>query len=77
MAALFSDLSNDEIVKRELTSLAGFLVLRGGRGVAIASAMFQVASHLRLGDAKGYIRPPSAPVDEPQDATEKSLETTS
>ena len=53
--ALFSDLANDEILKRELTSLSGFLVLRGGRGVAIASAMFQVASHLRLGDAKDYM----------------------
>ena len=63
--ALSSDLTNDEILKRELTSLAGFLVLRGGRGVAIASAMFQVASHLQLGDAKDYMRPPSTPTDEP------------
>ena len=63
--ALSSDLTNDEILKRELTSLAGFLVLRGGRGVAIASAMFQVASHLQLGDAKDYVRPPSTPTEEP------------
>ena len=42
------DLQNDELVKRELSNIAGFLVVRGGRLVALGSALFQVARHIKF-----------------------------
>ena len=42
------DLQNDELVKRELSNIAGLLVVRGGRLVALGSALFQVARHIKL-----------------------------
>ena len=42
------DLQNDELVKRELSNIAGLLVVRGGRLVALGSALFQVARHINL-----------------------------
>ena len=44
--SLSDDLVQDEIVKRELTNAAGFLVLKGGRFVALASALFHVVRHI-------------------------------
>ena len=44
--ALSDDLLHDELVKRELLTAAGNLVLNGGRIVALASALFHVASHV-------------------------------
>ena len=41
------DLQNDELVKRELSNIAGLLVVRGGRLVALGSALFQVARHIK------------------------------
>ena len=46
--ALSSDLLQDELVKRELTTAAGYLVLKGGRFVALASALFHVVSHVNF-----------------------------
>ena len=46
---LYQDLKTDEIVKRELSSFAGLLILKGGRLVALASAFFQVAKHVTIG----------------------------
>ena len=45
----YQDLKSDEIVKRELSSFAGLLILKGGRLVALASAFFQVAKHINIG----------------------------
>ena len=45
---LCSDLQNDELVKRELSNIAGLLVVRGGRLVALGSALFQVARHIKF-----------------------------
>ena len=42
------DLQNDELVKRELSNIAGLLVVRGGRLVALGSALFQVARHIKF-----------------------------
>ena len=39
---------NDELVKRELSNIAGLLVVRGGRLVALGSALFQVARHIKF-----------------------------
>ena len=44
--SLSSDLEKDEIVKRELVKAAGYLVLKGGRFVALASALFHVVRHV-------------------------------
>ena len=46
---LFQDLKSDEIIKRELSSFAGLLILKGGRLVALASAFFQVTKHINIG----------------------------
>ena len=42
------DLQNNELVKRELSNIAGLLVVRGGRLVALGSALFQVVRHIKL-----------------------------
>ena len=42
------DLQNDELVKRELSNIAGLLVVRGGRIVALGSALFQVVRHIKF-----------------------------
>ena len=46
---LYQDLKSDEIIKRELSSFIGLLILKGGRLVALASAFFQVAKHVTIG----------------------------
>ena len=46
---LYQDLKSDEIIKRELSSFAGLLILKRGRLVALASAFFQVAKHINIG----------------------------
>ena len=46
--ALCSDLQNDGLVKRELSNIAGLLVVRDGRLVALGSALFQVARHIKF-----------------------------
>ena len=42
------DLQNDELVKRELSNIAGLLVVKGGRLVALESALFQVVIHIKF-----------------------------
>ena len=42
------DLQNDELVKGELSNIAGLLVVRGGRLVALGSALFQVVRHIKF-----------------------------
>ena len=63
--ALSSDLLQDELVKRELTTAAGYLVLKGGRFVALASALFHVVSHVNFTiDEKSIVeKPPEQPFD--------------
>ena len=46
--SLSNDLVQDEIVRRELVDAAGYLVLKGGRFVALASALFHVVSHVNF-----------------------------
>ena len=36
------------LVKRELSNIAGLLVVRGGRLVALGSALFQVVRHIKF-----------------------------
>ena len=43
---LYQDLRSDEIIKRELSSFAGLLILKGGRLVALANASFRLLSIL-------------------------------
>ena len=50
---LCSDLQNDELVKRELSNIAGLLVVRGGRLVALGSALFQIARHIKFNSEAG------------------------
>ena len=48
----YQDLKKDEIIKRELGNFAGLLILKGGRFVALASAFFQVAKHIKIGKSQ-------------------------
>lgn len=50
--SLANDLQDDKLVQRELSSFAGYLVLKGGRLVALASALLQVAMHVDLNETK-------------------------
>ena len=43
---LANDLLNDKLVKRELTTAAGYIVLKGGPFVAFVSGLFHVACHI-------------------------------
>ena len=49
---LSRDLQKDELVKRELSLISGQLVLRGGRLVAIGSALFHVIRHIEFSSDK-------------------------
>ena len=49
---LYQDLKSDEIIKRELSSFSGLLILKGGRLVTLASAFFQVAKHTNIGKSQ-------------------------
>ena len=51
--ALCSDLQKDELVKRELSNIAGLLVVKAGRLVALGSGLFQVARHIKFKDDRG------------------------
>ena len=63
--ALSNDLSQDELVRRELTTAAGYLVLKGGRFVALASALFHVVSHVNFTiDEKNLVEKPPEKNDE-------------
>ena len=46
--ALSNDLLQDELVKRELSTAADYLVLEGGRFVALASALFHIVKHVNF-----------------------------
>ena len=47
--ALCSDLKNDDLVNRELANIVGLLALKAGRLAALASGIFQVAKHVKIG----------------------------
>ena len=75
------DLQNDELVKRELSNIAGLLVVRGGRLVALGSALFQVVRHIKFNresendrDAVG-LSPESGEANEPAVENQNLLET--
>ena len=60
--SLSNDLVQDEIVRRELVDAAGYLVLKGGRFVALASALFHIVSHVEFTmDEKVLEEPPQRP----------------
>ena len=67
--ALSDDLSRDELVRRGLTTAAGYLVLKGGRFVALASALFHVVSHVNFTiDEKSIVeKPPEKDAEQPFD----------
>ena len=75
------DLQNDELVKRELSNIAGLLVVRGGRLVALGSALFQVVRHIKFNresesdrDAVG-LSPESGGANEPAGENQNLFET--
>ena len=57
--ALSNDLLQDELVRRELITAAGYLVLKGGRFIALASALFHIVSHMNFTiDEKSIVEKP-------------------
>jgi hypothetical protein len=45
---LCKDLQGNELVKQELNNAAGYVLLKGGRFVALASGLIQIAKHVKL-----------------------------
>jgi len=45
---LCNDLKQNELLKQELNTTAGYAVLKGGRFVALGSALIQIAKHLKF-----------------------------
>ena len=45
---LSTDLKNNELVKRELSNVAGWAVLKGGQFVALGSALIQIIKHIQF-----------------------------
>jgi len=45
---LCNDLKQNELLKQELNNTAGYAVLKGGRFVALGSAIIQIAKHLNF-----------------------------
>jgi len=45
---LGKDLKQNELLKQELNTTAGYAVLKGGRFVALGSALIQIAKHLKF-----------------------------
>ena len=73
------DLQNDELVKRELSNIAGLLVVRGGRLVALGSALFQVVRHIKFNRESESVSEAaieaSEPAGENQNLFEKKAQT--
>ena len=57
---LISDLLGNELVKQELSNAAGFVVVKGGRFVALASGLFQIAKHI---DFSTFKKEPESELD--------------
>ena len=68
------DLQNDELVKRELSNIAGLLVVRGGRLVALGSALFQVVRHIKFNRESESDRDAVGSAQNPATATENPAE---
>ena len=64
--SLSNDLVQDKIVRRELVDAAGYLVLKGGRFVALVSALFHIMSHVDFTAKKEIL------VEEPEHDAEES-----
>lgn len=45
---LCNDLKKNELLKQELNNAAGFTILKGGRFVALGTAVVQIIKHLKL-----------------------------
>ena len=45
---LVQDLENDELVNNELSNLIGISILKGGRFIALASGLMQIANHMLI-----------------------------
>jgi len=50
---LCNDLKQNELLKQELNTTAGYAVLKGGRFVALGSAIIQIAKHLKFSSSSG------------------------
>ena len=61
---LCNDLKQNELVKQELNNVAGYVVLHGGRFVALGSGLLQVLKHVKFSGA----------VEQPLGAVEQSPE---
>ena len=72
--SLSNDLVQDEIVRRELVNAAGLLVLKGGRFVALASALFHIVSHVEFSAKKEVLEEPPKTLAQAECAMLKAIE---
>ena len=70
--SLSNDLVQDEIVRRELVNAAGYLVLKGGRFVALASALFHIMRHVDFTMNEASLYEKVLDESPPEDDTEES-----
>ena len=69
---LCNDIKKNELVKQELINAAGYIVLKGGRFVALASGLLQIAKHI---DFSSFKKEPEDEIDKfIQDTVDKTLE---
>jgi hypothetical protein len=45
---LCRDIQQNELVRQELNNIAGYVILKGGRFVALASCLLQVVKHVKI-----------------------------
>ena len=69
---LQKELKNDYIINQELPSLAGGLVLRCGRGLALANAVLITTKHIKF--EKDNSPPPALPTHPSRDSEDYPLE---
>ena len=55
------ELKKNDIVTRELSTYTGYLALNAGRFVALATALFIIAKHVKLGKPKEEAAQPQVP----------------
>jgi len=56
---LCKDLQNNEMLKQELNNIAGYIVLKGGRMVALSSCLVQLAKHVKISNSgDDWLAPP-------------------
>jgi len=69
---LCNDLQNNEMFKNELNNLAGYIVLKGGRMVALSSCLVQFAKHVKFTSSEDNWKAPPVIIQDVEQTLEHS-----